>query len=211
MVQQTIGWGTPRKEPPPHKITFEEFLEWYTDDLPAEWVDGDVVIPMPPDLPHQEIVLFLARLLSDLAEHDDAGRVIVAPYLVRLPEPLRRAREPDLLFIGKPNLHRLTRLYLAGPPDIAVEVVSPDSVTRDRREKFAEYEVAGVVEYWLIDPTRRTAEFNRLGADGRYALVLGGETGVFTSAVLPRLRLRVEWLWQDPKPKVMDVVREMGL
>jgi Uma2 family endonuclease len=210
MVQQTTGWSIPR-EPPSRKLTFEEFLEWNNDDLPAEWVDGDVVIPMPPDLPHQAIVMFLSGLLTLLSEHDDAGRVIISPFMVRLPEPLRSGREPDLLFIARTNLHRLQRLYLAGAPDIAVEVISPDSVTRDRREKFAEYEAAGVVEYWLIDPNRRRAEFYRLGADGRYMLVLGGGAGVFNSAVLPRLRLRVEWLWQEPKPKLMAVVREMGL
>lgn len=210
MVQQASGWSI-RREPPPHKLTFEEFLEWNDDGLPAEWVDGDVVIPMPPDEPHQDIVLFLGALMRLLAEHDDVGRVLPAPFLVRLPEPLRRGREPDLLFVARVNMHHLQRLFLAGPPDIAVEVVSPESVTRDRRDKFAEYEAAGVVEYWLIDPDRRRAEFYRLGAEGRYALVLGGETGAFESTVLPRLRLRVEWLWQEPKPKLMDVLREMGL
>lgn len=42
--------------------------------------------------------------------------------------------------------------YLDGPADLVVGIVSPDSVGRDRGEKFYEYAQGGVPEYWLIDP-----------------------------------------------------------
>jgi len=37
---------------------------------------------------------------------------------------------------------------------MVVEIVSPDSQSRDRGDKFYEYEEAGVLEYWILDQTR---------------------------------------------------------
>ena len=55
---------------------------------------------------------------------------------------------------------------MLGAADLCVEVVSPESVTRDCREKLTEYEQAGVREYWLIDPFRTQARFHRLTDHG---------------------------------------------
>ena len=46
------------------------------------------------------------------------------------------------------HLDRLTDSHLSGPADLAVEIVSPDSLGRDRGDKFAEYGAAGIPEYW---------------------------------------------------------------
>lgn len=83
------------------------------------------------------------------------------------------------------------------------------SGARDRGEKFYGYEAGGVQEYWLIDPERRQVEFYQLGADGRYQLKFGGREGVYRSEVLPGFWLKVEWLWQEPLPPVLTVLREL--
>jgi len=52
------------------------------------------------------------------------------------------------------------------------------------------------------------------GADHRCTLRLrlfGGGEGAYRSEVIPGFWLRVEWLWQEPLPKVLDVLREMEL
>jgi len=197
--------------PPETSLTFEEFLDWLDEDTRAEWADGEVLVTSPASDSHQDISRFLIALLSHVAEHDDAGIVRPAPFLVRLPPPLQRAREPDIVFVAREHLDRLRPTYLDGAPDLVVEIVSPESVARDRGEKYVEYEQAGVREYWLIDRDRRQAEFYLLGADGRYRLALGGSDGEYRSTVLPRLRLEVEWLWRDRLPKLIDVLRTLEL
>jgi Uma2 family endonuclease len=92
-----------------------------------------------------------------------------------------------------------------------VEIISPDSRARDRGAKFYEYEQGGVREYWLLDPLRRQAEFYRLGLDGIYRPAPVAEDGIYRSAVLEGLWLRVEWLWQEPLPSLMSVLREWQL
>jgi hypothetical protein len=66
---------------------------------------------------------------------------------------------------------------------------------------------AGVPEYVLVDPEAPSLEARLLGRDGRYRLAFAGASGLYRSAVLPRLCLRVEWLWQDPGPDMAEVLR----
>jgi Uma2 family endonuclease len=120
-------------------------------------------------------------------------------------------RSPDLLFVATANLSRLQKTFLEGPADLVVVIISPDSRGRDRGDKFYEYEQGGVREYWLIDRLRKRAEFNQLGEDGLYHLAPIGEDGIFRSAVLPGFWLKVDWLWQDPLPPLLSVLREWCL
>ena len=91
-----------------------------------------------------------------------------------------------------------------------VEIVSPESTTRDRETKLREYELGGVREYWLIDLLAGEATLFAL-EDGRYRpLALDGD-GKVRSRVLTGLWLRPEWLLNEPRPKVKDVLRAWGL
>jgi len=63
----------------------------------------------------------------------------------------------------------------------------------------------------LIDQERRRAEFFSLGADGRYHPVPVDGRDVFRSEVLPDFWLKTDWLWQDPLPDEIDVLRELGV
>lgn len=193
--------------PQPPRMSWEEFLEWADEDTYAEWVDGEVVCMSPASRRHQRIARFLTASLQAYAEEHQIGEVMPAPFPMRLG---RSGREPDLLFVARQHLDRLQPTHLSGPADLAVEIVSPESRTRDRRDKLREYEREGVREYWLIDPERNQAQFYLLDASGTYR-ESAVENGVFHSAVLAGLWLRVDWLWQEPLPPLLSVLREWGL
>ena len=195
--------------PPQAKISYEEFLALNNEGW-AEWVDGEIINMSPPIEPHQDLTLFLALLLRVFAQQNRLGKVIISPFQMKL-EMRPAGREPDLLFVKTENLARLKRQYLDGPADLAVEVISPESRARDRGDKFYEYEQSGVPEYWILDKDRKKAEFYTLGADGFYEAVRVGADGVYRSAAMPGLWLRVAWLWQEPSPNLMDVLIEWGL
>lgn len=192
------------------KMTYEEFLAWYDDSCHAEWVDWEVILMGPVSTRHQLLISFLGALLQHWTEDRQLGLVMIAPFLMKL--SLRPSgREPDVLFIARERLDLLTTNYLDGGADLAIEVISPDSRTRDRRDKYHEYEQAGVREYWILDPIRKQAEFYRLNQEGAYALVRVGDDGIFRSDVLAGLWLKVDWLWQEPLPPLMSVLKEWGL
>lgn len=190
---------------PPGRMTYEEFLAWADEDTLAEWVDGAVVMTSPASNVHQDLARFLTAVLSVFVEAHAIGVIRPAPFQMKL---TRSGREPDLIFVAHEHLQRLRPTYLDGPADLVVEIVSPESVGRDRGEKFTEYEAAGIPEYWLIDPQRRWAEFYRLEGE-RYRLAFQGTEGRYASTVLPGFWLQVEWLWQDPLPPVLDVLRAL--
>lgn len=108
------------------------------------------------------------------------------------------------------NHERLHETYLEGPADLVVEVISPESVGRDRGDTFVEYEAGGVPEYWLIDPQREQAEFYQLTDSGQYRFVPMDDAGRYHSAVVTAFWLRVDWLWQEPLPPTEEVLLEVG-
>jgi Uma2 family endonuclease len=195
-----------RSPTPDVKMSYEEFLEWCDEDTWAEWVDGEVIVLSPASDRHQDLADFLVSVLRIYAEARDLGVVRSAPFLMKL----ERGREPDVLFVAREHLDRLKENYLDGPADLVVEIVSPESAGRDRGEKFYEYEQAGIPEYWLLDPRMKRAEFYQL-SEGQYHLILPDPAGVYRSLILPAFWLRVAWLWEEPLPRVLDVLREMKL
>ena len=54
-----------------------------------------------------------------------------------------------------------------GTPDLAVEVLSPSSVSHDMIKKYNLYMQSGVREYWIVDPEHKTVVVNIL-EDGGY-------------------------------------------
>lgn len=202
--------GESRRPAPPGKLTFEEFLAWCDEDTWADWVDGEVQMVSPASRRHQVLRGFLEAVLTIYVERRALGGVLGAPFLMRLAN-VPSGREPDVLFVAAEHQDRLRETYLEGPADLVVEIVSPESRLRDRGEKFAEYELGGVREYWLLDPEQRRADFYRLDAEGRYQRAPVDPDGIYRSEVLPGFWLRVAWCWQDPLPPVLTVLRELGL
>lgn len=189
-------------------VTFEEYLAQSSDTRICEWVDGQVITMPGASFEHQTLDKFLLTIMNLYVESKDLGIVLSSPFTMKL-EAQRRGREPDILFVGKQRLHLFKKTYLDGAADLAVEIISPESVGRDRGEKFVEYEAAGIREYWLIDPERRQAEFYRINSEGFYQLISTPE-GVFRSEVLPEFFLRVEWFWRESLPTI-EVLKELNL
>ena len=96
--------------------------------------------------------------MRQLCEDKKLGKVRTAPYQMKLPK-MKVVREPDIVFVRTEYLDRLTNQCLNGACDIAIEVISPESRNRDRRDKFSEYAQAGVSEYWMIDESHKSAQF----------------------------------------------------
>jgi len=201
---------TPPKAPPQGKITFEEFLAWADEDTRAEWEDGAVIMASPASRKHQNLSDWLGAILQIYVRRRKLGELLSAPFLVLLQE-IEQGREPDLLFIKTENLPRLQPTYLEGPPDLVVEIVSPESVSRDRGRKFVEYESEGVPEYWLIDPIRRQAEFYQLGQDSLYHPALPDGDGIYHSLSVEGFWINVNWLWLEPLPDELEILGRLGL
>ncbi|MBK5306359.1 MAG: Uma2 family endonuclease [Frankiaceae bacterium] len=156
-------------------------LEALPDDaLRYELVDGALLVTPPAINRHDFAATELSHLLHDAIPPE--WRVLV-PGAVEFDR--HNFRIPDLLV-----LQRLRPKY-ADPDDVvlAVEVMSPSSVTTDRLVKPAQYAAAGIAHFWRLELVDRLLVTYALEGDSYR------ETGRFTDAVVidepARLRFRL--------------------
>jgi len=192
------------------KITYGEFLRQY-DGQYAEYVDGEVIKPMSVTQRHDDLARFLQALLRFFVEERKLGKIHGEPYQMKmLIDGKIKGREPDIFFVKTENFDRIGEQFFDGAADLVIEVISPESVTRDTQDKFEEYEIVGVKEYWIIEQNRRTAKFYNLDVSGKYQL-LTIESGRFESRVIEGLWIKTDWLWQVELPNLMDVLKDWKL
>jgi len=180
------------------RMSYEAYLKRVPDSRIMEWVEGEVIIYMPPLHQHQLLITLLDRLLGSYVQFFNLGSLILAPYEVKL-WPDGPSREPDLFFVANKGQARLTASRCDGAPDLIIEIISPGSVTEDRVHKFLEYERAGVREYWVIDPRpyQQQADFFILSKGKEFHPAPLDDTGSFRSTILPDFRFKLGWLWQE--------------
>ncbi len=120
-----------------------------------ELSEGRLVMPPHPTRSHQAALEALYVRMREFVSERELGEIHVAPLPVRLWPG--KIREPDIFFISAEHRDRLGE-KVCGVPDLVVEVISPGTREVDRGEKFSEYAKAGVREYWIVDPEKRTVE-----------------------------------------------------
>jgi Uma2 family endonuclease len=153
---------------------------------------------------HQDLCLYITVLLKSFVEALDAGLVRDAPFDVCLDD--QHTYQPDVLFVSHHNYDRVHETYVEGPPDIIIEVLTVESTARDRGEKFAAYEAAGVSEYWIVDPIREMADLYHLGPDGYYDAFRPDIAGRLRSRVLRGFMLDLDLLWKRVLPTTAETV-----
>lgn len=184
---------------------FADFLELIRADQKADLIDGVIYMASPENVDHNDLVSWLGTMLRLFLEERGLGRLTINKVAYRLSE--KNAPEPDLAFVRSERSGIIKPGYVDGPPDLAVEVVSPDSVERDYGDKRRRYEAAGVGEYWIIDPDEKRATFLVGGPSGFVEATLDGTS--FRSRVLPGLAIDTRWLWQRPLPATLPIVQAM--
>lgn len=193
------------KPHPGRRLSEKEFVAWCDEDVKAEWTDGDVVVMSPATLLHSRIARFLVSLLHEYGAKRKLGEALGPEFSVRLGA---KRRTPDVLFVSNDRLSRLQPAHFEGPPNMIFEVVSDESVERDWRDKYFEYQAAGVDEYWIVDPQYQRIAPYSLGTDCAYHGI-SERDGRVSSIAVPGFYLRPEWLWQEPLPNVSDLLPEL--
>jgi len=169
------------------KLSFEEFRQLPSDGKRYELVRGEVHVTPAPATRHQAILQNLSGNLWSHVIKNHLGEVWTAPLDVRLSGEM--ALQPDLVFISNARTGIIQENWIAGAPDLVVEVLSPSTATYDRTAKLPIYADAGVPEVWLVDSQAKTVEVLKI--QGKKYLVetsLAGDQ-VLTSNLFPGWRL----------------------
>ncbi len=192
-------------------MSYDEFLEWLPDGLLGEWVDGKGMILVTSSERHVRFLLLFANLLSAYVDLFQIGRVLQAPFQMRL-EFRPSGREPDLMVVLSPHLDRIRRLWLEGPADLIMEFVSEHTADNDLRIKLREFETAGVPEYLAIETRegRHGTWFYRLDDSGKLRLVEPDDQGRLHSEVIPGFWFDPAWLTEEPLPNALTLLRRIS-
>lgn len=161
-------------------MTTAEFLNLPETSLPTELINGEVIVSPASVEEHQRTLFRIARVLEHLVPN---GEVFIAPLDVYFDE--RNTVQPDIFWVAAGGACiSVDGMYRKGSPDLIIEVLSPGTALRDKREKFQLYEKYGVHEYWLADPYLRVIEVWQW-LDGHFKLVVTSGAGKsFTSPLL---------------------------
>jgi Uma2 family endonuclease len=186
--------------------TFEDFCFLIKEDQKADLIDGVIYMSSPESTDANTLFVWLIWLISGFVEERELGEVFGSRVAFRLDEP--QGPEPDIAFVRTDRLHLVQRGFVDGPPDLAIEIVSPESVERDYVRKREQYRQAGVPEYWIVDEREQRIVLLRRSASGAYREVKPRK-GVLHSKALPGFWLRPEWLWQEPRPKKKTILAEI--
>lgn len=185
-------------------VSFDDYMQFYAADH-AEWVEGMVVKLSPVSRKHDLLSQFFILLLRLYLYKTKVGQLMKEPFVMKI-SPKSSAREPDLHIVLNERANIIQDTMTAGPADVVIEIISPESVDRDTDEKFAEYQAGGVREYWLINSITPEANFYALDSSGIYQKI-ALQRGVFHSTILPRFSLMVSLLWQSDVLEDDDQIR----
>jgi len=179
------------------------FYAEMTDEVKAEFIDGEVILHSPARNWHLNASRNLITLLH-----------VISPAcggLVHVEKALcifrRNDYEPDIVFFGSEKAAQIRPDTLKFPvPDFIVEILSETTEARDRGVKFEDYAAHGVREYWIVDPQDETVEQYLLTDDGEYRLKLKSGSGDICSVVIPGFAIPVRAVF-DPEANRLALVR----
>jgi Uma2 family endonuclease len=139
-------------------ITAEEFgkMPEPKDGSQQELIQGVILTMPPPQAPHGFCCSRINRHLSTFVESQGLGFVFTNDtgfIIERDPDTVRGA---DVAFWSRERLPKLPQGYIPIPPDLAVEVVSPDDHFSRVQKKVAHYLTHGVRLLWVVDPEDRS-------------------------------------------------------
>ncbi len=175
-----------------------EFRDWVTEEVKAEFVNGEIVLHSPVKRRHRKASELLFRFLSIYVDLKKLGEAAHEKAMIAL---TRNDYEPDICFWSNEktaNFHADTMLHPA--PDFVVEVLSKRTSKNDRTTKFQDYALHGVREYWIIDPAKKIVEQYGLLVPTDREYLLYGKFGVgedISSIAIAGLTVQVAAIFDD--------------
>jgi Uma2 family endonuclease len=147
--------------------------DWTADDLASlpedlryELIDGRLILPSPTGI-HQIVGV---DLVLALRAHCPADYAPVPDLSLKIDN--RNEPRPGVVVVSSDQLH--VSPVPVEDAILAVEILSPTSLTRDTCAKLRVYALARVSHYWIVEPLNKDGivlnEY-RLGDNGGYDLV----------------------------------------
>lgn len=182
----------PIQTPQGTKLTLDDYLAIPNDGRRHEIIDGVHYVNAAPAPYHQIVLGRLLHRLMDQIDDQRLGLTLAAPTDVLL--SITDIVEPDILVILEEHRTRIGKARIEGPPDLAIEVLSPSTRTYDRKTKRACYARFGIPEFWLVDPEVHEIE-QLVRPEQGACLATTTHRDRITLHVVPAIRIDLSKVW----------------
>lgn len=144
-------------------VTADELMAMPDDGFRSELVKGELIRMSPTGHEHGMVAMNVAGPLHQYVKTNKLGSVYAAESGFILAQNPDTVRAPDVAFVRKDRIDKAGKVksYWIGPPDLAVEVVSPGDTVREVEEKVTEWLEAGARMVWVVSPKLRAVTVYR--------------------------------------------------
>jgi Uma2 family endonuclease len=149
--------------------SYADYFSWKIKER-VELLMGKIFEMSPaPASSHQRISRNIGTALIVYLDKSPC-EVFYAPFDVRLEREKEDNQtftvvQPDICVIC--DVQKVDERGCKGVPDLIIEILSPGNSTKEMKNKFELYEKAGVLEYWIVQPSDKTI-FQYVLIDGQY-------------------------------------------
>jgi Uma2 family endonuclease len=144
-------------------VTAEQLLYMPDDGFRYELIAGELKKMSPAGWKHGLIAGRLHGWLGRYVEEHKLGAVLEGDTGFLLASDPDTVRAPDIAFIRRDRLSasKPTEAFWPGPPDLAVEVISPGDTVHEVDDKVKCWLDVGTRMFWVIDPKWRSVTVYR--------------------------------------------------
>jgi Uma2 family endonuclease len=170
-------------------MTAEELLRLPDDGTRRELLDGELRTMAPAGGPHGRSGGWASIHLGRFIDDNGLGDVFMAETGFLLRRDPDHVRAPDFAFVRADRMpgDGLPRGFVPIPPDLVLEVVSPDDTASEVRQKVQDWLDSGCRTVWVLYAEPRLDAYAADGAVRAY----GADDEVDGGTVLPGFRMRL--------------------
>ena len=143
-------------------MTADELLRRPDDGYRYELVRGELRKMSPAGIDHGDVAALIVASLVTYVRANKLGKVYTADpgfWIERNPDTVRA---PDVAFVRRERVVKTPRFF-EGPPDLAIEVVSPNDTYTEVEEKALQMLEAGTRAVVVVDPKTHSVRVYRTG------------------------------------------------
>jgi Uma2 family endonuclease len=177
-------------------LTADQLLQMPQDGFRYELVSGELTKMSPAGLEHGVVEGRIHALLGYHVLKHKLGEIPGADTGFRLCSDPDTVRVPDVAFICTERYRAVERkqAFCEGPPDLAIEVVSPNDTHSEVDAKVKGWLDAGTRMVWVASPAWRTVTVYRSTTD---ITTLTEKDDLDGEDVVPGFRCRVSEIFEN--------------
>ena len=171
-------------------MTAAELLDLPRGQYRYELINGELKTMSPSSHDHGRIAMRIGASLAEFVWRNKLGEAYAAETGFLLATRPDTVLAPDAAFISENRAHegRNKKGFWVGPPDLAVEVLSPSETGPMERRKAGDWLRFGAKQVWIVNPTKGTVTIHR--SSGESTTFTTDET-IEADDLLPGYRIAV--------------------